>query len=63
MVCREIISCPIVQLLRGELELCRIAYCETGSLPCALHQLVREGKPVPPTMLPSGVARPGAALR
>ncbi len=51
MVCREIISCPFVQQLRGELRLCRIIYCETSSEPCALRGLVDSGEPVP-TLLP-----------
>jgi hypothetical protein len=52
MVCREILSCPVVQKLRGPLGECRILYCETGALPCALLVLLREGKP--------GVAAPSA---
>jgi hypothetical protein len=55
MVCRQIISCPLVQYLRG---LRRLAYCETGSAPCALLPLLRAGKPVPPTLLPDGVHGP-----
>jgi len=57
MVCREIITCPVVQELRGELQLCRIIYCETSSEPCALRPLLGEGKPVPVTLLPSGEHR------
>ena len=54
MVCREIISCPLVQQLRGELELCRILYCETGLERCVRHRLVEEGHVVPATLLPNG---------
>jgi hypothetical protein len=54
MVCRDIITCPLVRQLRGELELCRILYCETGLEACARHRLVVEGQRVPPTLLPNG---------
>ncbi len=54
MVCREIISCPVVQQLRGEHRLCRIIYCETSSQPCILRDLLVSGQPVPPSLLPSG---------
>jgi hypothetical protein len=53
-VCREIITCPLVQQLRGDYQLSRIIYCETSSEPCALRTLLGEGKPVPSTLLPSG---------
>lgn len=54
MVCREIITCPLVHLLRGELELCRILYCETGIELCVRHRLIEEGQSVPATLLPNG---------
>ncbi len=57
MVCREIISCPVVSQLRGPLGLCRITYCETGALPCALLALLREGKQLP-ALRPDGEPRP-----
>ena len=58
MVCREIITCPLVQQLRGDFQLSRIIYCETSAEPCALRALLGEGKPVPATLLPSGEHRP-----
>jgi hypothetical protein len=54
MVCREIITCPLVQQLRGDFQLSRIIYCETSSAPCALRPLVAHGRPVPVTLLPNG---------
>ena len=62
MVCREIISCPVVHQLRGPLGDCRITYCETGALPCALVSLLREGKPIPRS-LQVGPFRPQALAR
>jgi hypothetical protein len=61
MVCREIISCPLVHQLRGELELCRILYCETGLEPCVRHRLIEEGRAVPATLLPNGTHLDGHA--
>jgi len=43
-----------VQQLRGELELCRILYCETGLERCVRHRLIEEGHVVPATLLPNG---------
>jgi hypothetical protein len=54
MVCNAIITCPLVQLLRGELDLCRLTYCETGEETCVRYQLLQEGKPVPVSLLPNG---------
>jgi hypothetical protein len=62
MVCREIISCPVVHELRGALGDRRITYCETCALPCPLRQLVRDGKPIPPAILPRALGDPRLRL-
>lgn len=62
MVCREILSCPVVQKLRGPLGECRILYCETGALPCALYALLREGRPAAPATVGERAEREAIAL-
>ena len=54
MVCREIMSCPVVSMLRGDLGILRVVFCETGSEKCRRERLAPLLRGLQDTLLPDG---------
>jgi len=63
MVCREIMSCPVVSRLRGDLSILRVVFCETCSEPCQRSLLTPLRQELEETLLPDGTILCAGAQR
>jgi hypothetical protein len=60
------VACPFIQncqlyplfRLRASMKTWQIRYCESEYTTCERFRLSKEGKPVPPELLPNGMSLP-----